>query len=135
MTAPPSPSPSSCPAIDDGDYYNQYVLHAYYSLHDPEVLLWSVLGKRVELAVRAVATYATSRILDASALGLKETVLADMQTWTRLWMHHNGREDPRSEHHTPAYREAKGHVERLSCIIHTAVKAYYSAHPMDPTHE
>ena len=118
-----------------GDYYNRYVLHAYYSPYDPKVLLWNVVGKRVELAVRPIIRYTTSRILDASALGIKESVLADMRTWTRLWMYHNGKEDPRAEHHSPAYLEAKAHVERLSGVIHTAVKAYYTAHPIDTTHE
>ena len=118
-----------------GDYYNRYVLHAYYSPHDPEVLLWHVVGKRVELTSRPLTTFPSSRLLDASALGLKEAVLADMRTWTRLWMYHSGKEDPRAEHHTPAYLEAKRNVEALSGVIHTAVKAYYVAYPMDPTHE
>ena len=130
MTARPSVSSYAM-----GDYYNRYVLHAYYSPYDPEVLLWNVLGKRVELAVRPISTYPTSRILDASALGIKESVLADMRTWTRLWMYHNGKEDPRTEHHSPAYLEAKAHVERLSGVIHTAVKAYYATYPIDPTDE
>ncbi len=133
MTARPSVSSTSSYAL--GDYYNRYVLHAHYAPHDPTVLLWNVLGKRVELSLRPVTTYPSSRILDANALGLKESILADMRSWTRLWMYHHGREDPRAEHHTPAYMEAKAHVERLSGVIHTAVKAYYDAHPIDTTHE
>lgn len=118
-----------------GDYYNRYVLHAHYSPSDPEVLLWHVVGKRVELTSRPLTTYPSSRLLDANALGLKESVLADMRTWTRLWMYHNGREDPRAEFHTPAYLEAKRNVEAFSTTITTAVKTYYAKHPIDTTHE
>ena len=118
-----------------GDYLNRYVLHAHYSLHDPDVLLWNVVGKRVELCSRPLVTYPSSRLLDACALGLKESILADMRMWTRLWMYHNGREDPRAEHHSLAYLEAKRNVESLSGVIQTAVQKYYKAHPVDPTHE
>ena len=118
-----------------GDYLNRHVLHAHYSPLDPEVLLWYVVGKRVELTSRPLTTYPSSRLLDASALGLKESVLADMRTWTRLWMFHNGREDPRAEFHSPAYLESKKNVETLSGVIHSAVKKYYAEHPVDTTHE
>jgi hypothetical protein len=126
---------SSSAVHSHGEYLDRYVLHAHYSPLDPEVLLWHVVGKRVELSLRSVTFFPSSRLLDATALGLKESVLADMRTWTRLWMYHNGREDPRSEHFSPAYLEAKRNVETLSGIIHTSVKKYFAEHPRDPTHE
>lgn len=106
---------------------NKYVIHAYYHPSFPEILTWYVVGKYVEAIVAPIKTYESSQFLTAEDLGLKDSVLANMRIWTQQWKFHNGCVDPHSSSHTQAYLEAKHQVEKLTNIIHPAVKNYFTA--------
>jgi hypothetical protein len=110
-----------------GAQLNEYVLHAYIHPKFPEILTWRVIGRRVEAVVSHLETYPFSKILNAQDLGLDETVLSDMRTWSNLWSYHNGREDPSAAEHSPSYLEAKHRVTTLSSVIHPAVKKHFTA--------
>ena len=109
-----------------GDELNKFVVHAYYHPSFPEILTWHVVGKRVTALVSPFTTYASSKILDASDLGLKEEILASLHFWMKQWQYQNGREDPKAASHSHSYLEAKLRVEQLTNIVHTAVKERYA---------
>jgi hypothetical protein len=109
-----------------GDDLNKYVVHAYHSPSFPDLLTWHVVGKRVEAVVSPLKTHASSEILDAQDLGLKEEILASLYFWIKQWQYQNGREDPKATSHSHSYLEAKLRVEQLTNIVHAAVKERYA---------
>ena len=114
----------------DTSFLNQWAIHAYRSPfpeHADDVILWDFVGKRVEALVKPPKTHPSSCLLSAADLRLKERVLIELRSAMDAWKFHNGREDPRAEHHTPAYLETKAQLEALTLTVNAALKTYFAS--------
>ena len=115
-------------SINDGDFLNTYVIHAYKSpfhAESSDVIMWDFVGRRVEAVVKPLKTYPTSCFLSSADLRLKEQVLVDLKAVSSAWFYHNGREDKTADTHTDAYLATKAQVEELSAIVLVALKTYF----------
>ena len=117
-------------SYDHGSFLNHYAIHAFRSPfpeHADDVIMWDFVGRRVEAVVKPPKMYDTSCLLSAADLRIKEQVLIDLKAVTAAWMYHNGREDPRAEHHTPTYLATKAQLEALTLTVNAALKTYFAS--------